>query len=113
MAAMNALASETKQMTAPGAYSIDLSRYDFIDSSLNVIQYPKGNASFTPFFNKLDTLVFENKGQVRILHVGGSHLQAARNIREHPPVAVLFSPTLPLAPTRPPAMPATTRVSGT
>ena len=44
MAAMNALASETKQMTATGAYSIDLSRYDFIDSSLNVIQYPKGNA---------------------------------------------------------------------
>ena len=28
MAAMNALASETKQMTAPGAYSIDLSRID-------------------------------------------------------------------------------------
>ena len=71
---------------APGAYSIDLSRYDFIDSSLNVIQYPKGNASFTPFFNKLDTLVFENKGQVRILHVGGSHLQAdviSGRIREH------------------------------
>ncbi len=71
---------------APGAYSIDLSRYDFIDSSLNVIQYPNGNASFTPFFNKLDTLVFENKGQVRILHVGGSHLQAdviSGRIREH------------------------------
>lgn len=86
MAAMNALAGETKQPTAPGAYSIDLSRYDFIDSSLNVIQFPKGNASFTPFFNKLDTLVFENKGQVRILHVGGSHLQAdviSGRIREH------------------------------
>jgi hypothetical protein len=86
LVATNALAGETKQMTAPGAYSIDLSRYDFIDSSLNVIQYPKGNASFTPFFNKLDTLVFENKGQVRILHVGGSHLQAdviSGRIREH------------------------------
>lgn len=86
LAATNALAGETKQPTAPGAYSIDLSRYDFIDSSLNVIQYPKGNAAFTPFFNKLDTLVFENKGQVRILHVGGSHLQAdviSGRIREH------------------------------
>ena len=86
LVATNALAGEAKQPTAPGAYSIDLSRYDFIDSSLNVIQYPKGNAAFTPFFNKLDTLVFENKGQVRILHVGGSHLQAdviSGRIREH------------------------------
>ena len=72
--------------TAPGAYTIDLTRYDFIDTSLNVIQYPKGNAAFTPFFNKMDTLVFENRGQVRILHIGGSHLQAdviSGRIREH------------------------------
>lgn len=71
---------------APGGYDIDLSRYDFIDTSLNVIQFPKGNAAFTPFFNKMDTLVFENRGQVRILHVGGSHLQAdviSGRIREH------------------------------
>lgn len=72
--------------TAPGAYTIDLTRYDFIDTTLNVIQYPKGNAAFTPFFNKMDTLVFENRGQVRILHIGGSHLQAdviSGRIREH------------------------------
>ena len=76
-----------KELTiTPGAYTLDLSRYDFIDTSLNVIQYPKGNASFAPFFNKMDTLVFENKGQVRILHIGGSHLQAdviSGRIREH------------------------------
>ena len=72
--------------TAPGAYAIDLTRYDFIDTTLNVIQYPKGNTAFTPFFNKMDTLVFENRGQVRILHIGGSHLQAdviSGRIREH------------------------------
>lgn len=72
--------------TAPGNYTIDLSRYDFIDTTQNKIQFPKGNASFTPFFNKMDTLVFENRGQVRILHVGGSHLQAdviSGRIREH------------------------------
>lgn len=72
--------------TVPGAYAINLTRYDFIDTTLNVIQYPKGNAAFTPFFNKMDTLVFENRGQVRILHIGGSHLQAdviSGRIREH------------------------------
>ena len=71
---------------APGGFYIDLSRYDFIDTTQNVIKFPKGNASFTTFFNKMDTLVFENRGQVRILHVGGSHLQAdviSGRIREH------------------------------
>lgn len=70
----------------PGGYNIDFAKYNFIDSSLNVIQFPKGSASFEPFFNKLDTLVFENRGQVRILHIGGSHLQAdviSGRIREH------------------------------
>ena len=72
--------------TAPGSFSIDISRYDFIDTTQNVIKFPKGNASFNAFFNKMDTLVFENRGQVRILHVGGSHLQAdviSGRIREH------------------------------
>lgn len=73
-------------MPAPGSYAIDLTKYTFIDTALNTIQFPKGDASFTPFFNKMDTLVFENKGQVRILHIGGSHLQAdviSGRIREH------------------------------
>jgi len=73
-------------MPAPGSYSLDLAKYDFVDTTVNVIQFPKGNEAFTPFFNKMDTLVFENKGQVRIMHVGGSHLQAdviSGRIREH------------------------------
>lgn len=70
----------------PGNYAINLSKYSFIDTSLNVIQYPKGSKTFEPFFNKLDTLVFENRGQVKILHIGGSHIQAdviSGRIREH------------------------------
>ena len=70
----------------PGYYDVDFAKYDFIDTSLNTIQFPQGNASFEPFFKKLDTLVFENRGKVRILHIGGSHLQAdviSGRIREH------------------------------
>ena len=70
----------------PGTYPLTVEKYDFIDTSLNVIQFPKGNASFEKFFLKLDTLVFENRGQIRILHIGGSHLQAdviSGRIREH------------------------------
>ena len=52
---------------SPSDYTLDLSKYGFIDTSLNKIQFPKGNKSFEPFFKKLDTLVFENRGKVRIL----------------------------------------------
>ena len=85
--ALLTLSAFAKDMpTAPGSFSVDISRYDFIDTTQNVIKFPKGNASFNAFFNKMDTLVFENRGQVRILHVGGSHLQAdviSGRIREH------------------------------
>ena len=85
--AIAVLSAFAKDLTiAPGSYSLDLSKYDFIDTTVNVIQFPKGNAAFTHFFNKMDTLVFENQGQVRIMHVGGSHLQAdviSGRIREH------------------------------
>lgn len=74
------------KVTGPSRYDIDFAKYDFIDSTLNYIQFPQGNASFDEFFKKMDTLVFENKGQVKILHIGGSHIQAdviSGRIREH------------------------------
>ena len=63
-------------VAAPAKYAIDYAKYDFIDSTLNYIQFPKGNSAFEPFFQKMDSLVFENKGQIHIMHIGGSHLQA-------------------------------------
>ena len=73
-------------VTTPASYIIDFSKYDFIDSTLNLIQFPSGKAAFEPFFQKMDSLVFENKGKVNIVHIGGSHIQAdvvSGRIREH------------------------------
>lgn len=70
----------------PGIFPLNTEKYDFIDTSLNVIQFPKGDDNFQALYSKLDTLVFENRGQVKILHIGGSHLQAdviSGRIREH------------------------------
>lgn len=70
----------------PGSFNLNLSKYGFIDTTMNTIRFPMGGESFEPFFRKLDTLVFENRGQVKILHIGGSHLQAdiiSGRIREH------------------------------
>lgn len=81
-----ALTSAKDLNIAPGSYPLDISKYDFIDTTQNVLLFPNGNSAFEPFFKKMDTLVFENRGQVRIMHIGGSHLQAdviSGRIREH------------------------------
>ena len=83
---MGSMVSAKDMEITPGYYDVDFTKYDFIDTSLNTIQFPQGSASFEPFFKKLDTLVYENRGKVRILHIGGSHLQAdviSGRIREH------------------------------
>ena len=47
-----------------------------IDSTKNHIEFPRGNIAFASFFHKMDSLVYTGKGQVNILQLGGSHIQA-------------------------------------
>lgn len=51
-------------------------RYPFVRVERNVVQYPAGDSpEFRTFLRKLDTLVVAGRGSVRVLHVGGSHVQ--------------------------------------
>ena len=51
-------------------------RYPFVRVERNVVQYPAGDSpEFRTFLRKLDTLVVMGKGSVRVLHIGGSHVQ--------------------------------------
>ena len=51
-------------------------RYPFVRVERNEVQYPAGDSpEFRLFMRKLDTLVLNGKGNVRVLHVGGSHVQ--------------------------------------
>ena len=51
-------------------------RYPFIRPDLNVLQTPSGESpELQHFFRKLDTLLITGRGDVRVLHVGGSHVQ--------------------------------------
>ncbi len=57
-----------------------------IDTSKNHIVFPAGNAAFAPFLHKLDSLSFTGSGNVNILHLGGSHIQAdvmSNRVRTH------------------------------
>ena len=52
-------------------------RYPFIPADRNTLQFPGGESEeFGLFLRKLDTLLDTGNGDVRILHVGGSHVQA-------------------------------------
>ena len=52
-------------------------RYPFIPADRNTLQVPGGESEeFGLFLRKLDTLLDTGKGDVRVLHVGGSHVQA-------------------------------------
>ena len=51
-------------------------RYPFVRSDLNVLQTPGGESpELQQFFRKLDTLLITGRGDVRVLHIGGSHVQ--------------------------------------
>lgn len=67
-------------------FQLNLADYAFIDTTINEIQFPRGDSSYNLFYKKMDSLVFENKGQVRIIHFGGSHIQAdvfSNRVREN------------------------------
>jgi lysophospholipase L1-like esterase len=56
---------------------IDLPEYQFIDYTSNVIQIPGEDSSLIKtFYRKVDKLLKEEEGQINILHIGGSHVQA-------------------------------------
>ena len=46
------------------------------DGGRDSLRFPGSHARFLPFYSRLDTLLNEQRGQVRILHIGGSHVQA-------------------------------------
>lgn len=42
----------------------------------NQLLFPAGDSAFTPFFQKMDALVFEGRQEINLVHMGGSHVQA-------------------------------------
>ena len=51
-------------------------RYPFLKLEANVLQFPAGQERMNAFFDRLEELSFSGKGQLNVLHIGGSHVQA-------------------------------------
>ena len=53
-----------------------LPEHDFVVYDSLDIKYYNDSANYDTFFGKLDDLVFDGKGKVRVMQIGGSHIQA-------------------------------------
>jgi len=56
--------------------SYDHAKYGFVNHKENYIHFYDEEANFETFYNKLHTLLIEKSGKVKILQIGGSHIQA-------------------------------------
>ena len=54
----------------------DIPKYPFIDSDLNHITFHGDSTKFNQVFEALDEMIFEGEGDLSIMHIGGSHVQA-------------------------------------
>lgn len=50
-------------------------KYPFLDTAQNHLEYFGSRAPMEQFYTKLDELLFEDRGKVNIVHIGGSHVQ--------------------------------------
>lgn len=55
-------------------YSVE--QHSFVKYDLNHLQMPGSSSAYEPLFKKMDRCIFEGKGQVNVVHIGGSHIQA-------------------------------------
>ena len=53
-----------------------LKDFNFVNYNENYIHFYTQQAHFNTFFSKLDSLLKFKKGKVRIMQMGGSHIQA-------------------------------------
>ena len=61
---------------AQGPTKIETPNYSFTHFDRNHLVYPGDSMAMERFFDKLDSLLFTGQGHVRIMHIGGSHVQA-------------------------------------
>lgn len=50
--------------------------YSFVNYDSNVVYFYNDSSNFNTLFSKLDTLIFNGKGKVNLMQIGGSHIQA-------------------------------------
>jgi hypothetical protein len=57
-------------------YPFEIEKYSFIRYDKNNFLFFNDSSKFENIFNKFDGLIIQGKGQLKIVHIGGSHVQA-------------------------------------
>ena len=57
-------------------YPYATEHYPFVRYDLNELQFPGTDGEFQGIYQKIDRLLFQGEGQIQIVHIGGSHIQA-------------------------------------
>lgn len=71
---------------AQGPVRIDLPDLDCAHFERNRLLFPNDSIAMERFFEKLDVLLFTGEGNLSIMHIGGSHVQAgvfSQQMRDH------------------------------
>ena len=61
---------------AQNDYPLKINYYNFVHYDKNRIKFPGDSTDFERLFAKIDTLILNGTGKIRIVHIGGSHIQA-------------------------------------
>lgn len=57
-------------------YPYDVPQYDFVRYDLNKFIFYKDSTTFQGLYNKYDKLIMKGQGNINVVHIGGSHIQA-------------------------------------
>lgn len=63
-------------LSAQPDYPYLLPQYDFVNYAKNTLQFPGDKDAHAALYARMDDLLFKGQGQVNIVHIGGSHIQA-------------------------------------
>lgn len=80
------LASHKNVFSQQVYYPLETSQYNFIQNDKNIFNLFHDSTSYQLFFSKFDSLIQFGEGQLRIVHIGGSHIQAdlyTHRMRQH------------------------------
>lgn len=61
---------------AQNDYPYATEQYPFVRYDLNELQFPGERHDFETLNGKIDDLLFKGQGQIHVVHIGGSHIQA-------------------------------------
>lgn len=57
-------------------YPHPAAQYSFVRYDQNRLLFPGDSNNFTTLFQQFDKLIFEGEGNIQLMHIGGSHVQA-------------------------------------